>query len=93
MSCIAPIVAAKVFGTTVGGPGLKLTLGCKGKDWLYDTAIDKAKGFGNTMVDTDIDAVCHDEKNLVVTCPAFMKLATYVEVFENIRKMVETVVH
>jgi len=30
MSCIAPVIAAKVFGTKNGGPGLSLTLGSKG---------------------------------------------------------------
>ena len=29
LACIAPIVAARVFGTKYGGPGLSLTLGCK----------------------------------------------------------------
>jgi len=86
------VVAAKVFGTTSGGPGLKLTLGCRGDDWPYNGTIDVAKGFGNTLVDCDVDSVCHDEKNRVVTCPAYMKNAKPVEVFDNMGKMIETLV-
>ena len=51
LCCISPIVAAKVFGTNSGGPGLKLTLACKGEDWPYGGSIDAAASFGNQLVD------------------------------------------
>jgi len=37
LCCISPIVAAKVLGTSNGGPGVKLTLGSKGSEenWPY----------------------------------------------------------
>ena len=52
LCCISPIVAAKVFGTKSGGPGLKLTLGCRGDDWPYNGSIDAATSFGNELVET-----------------------------------------
>lgn len=57
LCCISPILAAKVFGKNSGGNGAKLTLGCKGSesDWPYQGAIDAASGFGNDMVEVDID--------------------------------------
>ena len=32
LCCISPVVAARVFGTSFGGPGAKMTLGCKGDE-------------------------------------------------------------
>lgn len=61
MSCIAPIIAAKVFGSKSGGPGAKLTLGSKGENWPYQDAIDAATSFGNELVETQINEVCIDE--------------------------------
>lgn len=57
MCCISPILASKVFGTTVGGPGLKMTLGMKGDDWPYNGSIDAATSFGNEMEDCDLDGI------------------------------------
>ena len=42
LTCISPIVAAKVFGKD----GVKLTLGCKGDEWPYAGSIDAASSFG-----------------------------------------------
>eukprot|EP00351_Strombidinopsis_sp_SopsisLIS2011_P006052 CAMPEP_0116870206 /NCGR_PEP_ID=MMETSP0463-20121206/75_1 /TAXON_ID=181622 /ORGANISM="Strombidinopsis sp, Strain SopsisLIS2011" /LENGTH=128 /DNA_ID=CAMNT_0004506433 /DNA_START=248 /DNA_END=634 /DNA_ORIENTATION=- len=49
LCCISPVVAAKVFGTKSGGPGLKMTLGARGDNWPYNGSIDAANSFGNTM--------------------------------------------
>ena len=75
LCCIAPILAAKVFGKNSGGEGAQLTLGSKGTeaDWPYQGAIDAANSFGNEMVETEIDGIVHDEKNKMVTAPAYMK--------------------
>jgi hypothetical protein len=42
MCCIAPIIAARVFGNKVGGKGCELTLGQKGDKWPYNGSIDVA---------------------------------------------------
>ena len=42
LTCIAPIIAAKVFGNT----GVKLTLGGRSKNFPYAGAIDAASSFG-----------------------------------------------
>ncbi|KAJ9451395.1 Glyoxalase ElbB [Diplonema papillatum] len=82
LCCIAPIVAAKVFGRKSGGPGLTLTLGCRGDAWPYQGSIDAAESFGNELKECDMDATCFDKKNKLVTAPAYMKEnATPHEVF------------
>lgn len=94
LCCIAPILAAKVFGSNSGGEGAKITLGSKGseEDWPYQGSIDAATSFGNDMVEADIDAVVHDEKNKIVTAPAYMKgTATPAQISDNVKKMVDTV--
>ena len=42
LTCISPIIAAKVFGKE----GVKLTLGGRGDSWPYNGAIDAAGSFG-----------------------------------------------
>ena len=42
LTCISPIIAAKVFGKD----GVKLTLGGRGDSWPYNGAIDAAGSFG-----------------------------------------------
>ena len=61
MCCISPVIAAKVFGSKSGGPGVKLTLGGKGDDWPYNGSIDAALSFGNELVETNLSQVVHDE--------------------------------
>ena len=85
LSCIAPVVAAKVLGSNSGGPGITITLGCKGDNWPYNGSIDAAKSFGNILEDKDIINICHDEANKIVTGPAYMRGdATYGQVYQNI---------
>lgn len=92
LCCIAPVVAAKVFGTNSGGPGLKMTLGCRGDNWPYNGSIDAATSFGNELVEADLDAVCHDDKNRIVTAPAYMKGdALPHEIYDNVKLMVDHV--
>ena len=85
MACISPVIAAKVFGKESGGPGAKLTLGCKGDNWPYKGSIDAATSFGNEVVESGINEVTIDEANRIVTAPAYMKGdATPSEVFTNV---------
>uniref|UniRef100_A0A7S2V8H1 DJ-1/PfpI domain-containing protein n=1 Tax=Fibrocapsa japonica TaxID=94617 RepID=A0A7S2V8H1_9STRA len=88
MCCISPVIAAKVFGHK----NVKLTLGCKGKNWPYEGSIDAAQSFGASMEELDIDEVCVDEQHKIVTTPAYMKGdAKPDEIFRGIEKMVEEV--
>lgn len=94
LCCIAPILAAKVFGSNSGGKGAKLTLGCKGDDWPYNGSIDAATSFGNEMVDCDLDNLVIDEQNKITTAPAYMKgTANPAGIFENVKAMVDSVAH
>ena len=88
--CIAPMVAAKVFGTQNGGPGVKLTLGCKTDIWPNRATIGIAESFGNQMEDTDVFEVCHDVENKIVSGPAYMKSTAKSDtVYESIKKVID----
>ena len=92
LACISPVVAAKVFGTKSGGPGIQMTLGCKGDNWPYNGAIDAAESFGNEIVERAVNQVCHDEKNKIVTSPAYMRGdANPNQVFTSMKNIVDTV--
>jgi enhancing lycopene biosynthesis protein 2 len=93
LTCIAPIIAARVFGTKFGGPGLNLTLGKTDKSWPYNGSIDVATKFGNTLnTSIDVDGVCIDSPNKVYTTPAYMREdAKPHEVFEGIDNMVKMI--
>lgn len=85
-------MAAKVFGKNNGGPGIRLTLGCRGENWPYNGSIDAATSFGNELVEANLDQVVIDEANRIVTAPAYMKGdATPSQVFSNVSKLVDTV--
>jgi enhancing lycopene biosynthesis protein 2 len=55
LCCIAPILAAKVFGSE----GVQLTLGRKGDEskWPYGGALDAASVLGAKVVEKDVDEV------------------------------------
>jgi enhancing lycopene biosynthesis protein 2 len=93
LTCIAPMIAARVFGTKFGGPGLNLTLGKTDKSWPYNGSIDVATKFGNTLnTSIDVDGVCIDSPNKVYTTPAYMREdAKPHEVFEGIDNMVKMI--
>ena len=92
LACIAPILAARVFGTKFGGPGVTLTLGQKGDQWPHSGSIDVAKDFGNNVEEKNITEVSIDEKNKVYSTPAYMKEdAKAHEVFESIDNMVRAI--
>jgi enhancing lycopene biosynthesis protein 2 len=71
---------------------VKLTLGCKGDNWPYNGSIDAATSFGNEVVEAQIDQVIIDDKNRIVTTPAYMKGdATPSEVFTSCSNLVNTI--
>ena len=73
LCCISPLLIAKLLGKQNGGPGCKLTLGSKGEQWPYAGTIDVAKDFGNEMKESEVNEVVIDEKNKIITAPAYMK--------------------
>lgn len=94
LCCIAPVVAAKVLGKNSGGPGATLTLGRTGSEenWPYQGAIEAASSFGNDVKEAEIHEAVVDADNKIVTAPAYMKgTATPAEVYESVKKMVDTV--
>ena len=52
----------------------QITLGkCGDADkWPYGGSIEAAASFGANVVDNDVHEVCIDEKNKIITSPAFM---------------------
>jgi len=92
LCCISPILIALVL-CKEDGKKVKLTLGQRsGKGWPYSATIDKAKEFGAEVVEMNVDEVCVDEENKIVTSPAFMYEASFSEVFDGVSKMIESLV-
>ena len=95
MCCIAPIIAAMVFGQD---KPMKLTLGRRQKtddetgDWPFAGTIDKAAGMGAEVVEAGVDEVVVDEGNKLVTNPAFMYSGPFHEIHDGVAKMVQTLV-
>jgi len=88
MTCISPIIAAKVFGKD----GIKLTLGGRGENWPYDGALDAAKQFGAIVEEMDVHGVCTDWVNELVTTPGYMQGdAKPHEVYDGVQHFVRKV--
>ena len=88
LTCISPIIAAKVFGKD----GVKLTLGGKGDEWPYAGSIDAASSFGAQCEEQGVDGVTTDWTNDIVTTPAYMKGdAKPHEVYDGIQKFIRRV--
>ena len=94
LCCISPVIAARLF------PGAKITLG-KLKNltddeaknvFPYTGAVLSARQMGAETQECDVNQVCVDEKQRIVTTPAFMKNASFHEVYDGIGLMIEKVV-
>ena len=87
LSCIAPMLLPKVQ------EGLKFTVGkSSGDDFPYAGTCADAKTLGADHVECDNQDIVVDEKNLIVTAPAFMQDAGYYAAHVNIGMMVDKVV-
>lgn len=89
LCCIAPVLAAKVLGNVT------ITLGRKddGKGkWPHAGAIDAASQIGAIVVEKDVNEIAVDDKNLIVTTPAFMYEGQFHEVYNGIGNMIKKVV-
>lgn len=84
MCCIAPMIVARVFGSARGGAGVSVTIG---NDPGAAAAVEK---MGSRNVSKPVTDVCVDEKNRVVTTPAYMYGDAPVhEVYEGIGAMID----
>ena len=84
MCCIAPVIGAKVLGTKVGGPGVKVTLGAPG------AAADAVAKMGAKHEARKVTEACIDENARVATAPAYMDdAANPWQVYEGIGRMIE----
>jgi len=90
LCCIAPIVAAKVLGKS----GVTLTLGNSGSeaDWPYQGSIEAAKSFGANMELKNVDEVCVDEKNKIVSTPAYMFNGQFHQIQDGVTRMIDHLV-
>ncbi|XP_076057782.1 glutamine amidotransferase-like class 1 domain-containing protein 3, mitochondrial [Oratosquilla oratoria] len=90
LCCIAPMLAAKVFGD-----GVSITLG-KSDDgsgkWPYGGSIEAAKALGASPVEKSVEEVNVDEANKIVTTPAFMFEGKFHEIHDGVSKMVNAVI-
>ncbi|TVQ29812.1 MAG: isoprenoid biosynthesis protein ElbB [Phycisphaeraceae bacterium] len=82
MCCIAPVIAAKLFGKAAGGDGCSLTVGGRTD---ASAAVEK---MGAAHVEKPVGEAVVDEKNLLVTTPAYMCDAKVHEVYDGIGAMV-----
>jgi len=89
LCCIAPMLVAKLGN--IMNKKFTLTLGCKGDEqtWPYQGALDAAAALGNNVVEVDLDKVCVDSTNKIVTSAAYMKAAKPHEIVDNVDMMVE----
>lgn len=83
LACIAPVIAARVFGAR----GLQPTVTI-GTD---KSTADAVRSMNARHQETDSAGVCIDELNLLVTTPCYMTAAGPYAVFQGADKMVEEV--
>lgn len=85
MCCIAPVLAAKVLGKGSGGPGVSVTIG---SDEGTASAI---ASMGSRNVVKKVTEALVDERNHLVTAPAYMYDAPIHAVYDGIGEMVASV--
>ncbi|KAA0198077.1 ES1 protein mitochondrial [Fasciolopsis buskii] len=89
LCCIAPVLAARCI------PGVHITVGKdvdENSRWPNCGAAEAVKCMGAIHANRDVLDVCVDEKNKVVTTPAYMcGPASIAEVFQGIGNLVEAV--
>jgi enhancing lycopene biosynthesis protein 2 len=89
LCCIAPILVAKAI------PGVSVTLGkedSEGGRFPHCGATGAAKALGAIHVPKDVNDICVDVKNKIVTTPAYMCDTAVHEVYDGIGMMVAEVV-
>ena len=79
-ACIAPALAAKVYGN-----GVKLTIGND------EATAQGLNALGATHIDCEVDDVVVDNEMKLVTTPAYMLAENVSQAYRSITKMVKTV--
>ncbi|XP_060084607.1 glutamine amidotransferase-like class 1 domain-containing protein 3, mitochondrial [Ylistrum balloti] len=88
LCCIAPVLAAKLV------PGCEVTVGSdqeEGGRWPYAGTAGAIDSMGSKHIKKNVTDFHVDEKNKIVTTPAFMCETGLHEIFDGIGKMVENV--
>ncbi len=83
LACIAPVIAARIFGRQGAIP--KVTIGTD------KATADAIESMGGQHVNTEPAGVCVDEANLLVTTPCYMNDVGAWVVYQGAEKMVEEV--
>lgn len=86
LCCIAPVIAARLLGRALGGPGCTVTIG---GDAATAAAIGK---MGSTNAPKPVTEAVVDAANRVVTTPAYMCEAGPFGVFTGIGRMIDETV-
>ncbi|KAI0207284.1 Glutamine amidotransferase-like class 1 domain-containing protein 3A, mitochondrial [Lamellibrachia satsuma] len=89
LSCIAPVLAAKLF------PGCEVTLGQESEGagrWPHASTVSTIKQMGAKHVKTEVTDIHVDRKNKLITTAAFMCEAPLYEIYEGLGAMVEKIV-
>jgi enhancing lycopene biosynthesis protein 2 len=81
--CIAPVLAARVLGARMNGPGCKVTIGTS------EEVAGKIAEMGSTNVPKGVSEAYLDDKNRVYSTPAYMCDAKPHEVFEGIGRLID----
>lgn len=86
MCCIAPVIGARVLGKAKGGPGIEVTIGDDAD------AAEAIARMGSANVSKPVTEAYVDEKNRIITAPAYMYGDAPVHhVYEGIGAMVDSV--
>lgn len=83
MCCIAPVIAARVLGTRMGGKGCRVTIGTDA------ATADAIATMGSMNVGRSVHDAFVDEPNRLVTTPAYMFDAKPHEVFDGVGAMID----
>jgi enhancing lycopene biosynthesis protein 2 len=76
-------------------PNCEVTVGkkqTKRGEWPYCGTIDTLKSMGAKIVEKDVDEIHVDKKLKLVSTPAFMKNASFFEVFNGIGLMIDEII-
>ncbi|MFN9994160.1 MAG: isoprenoid biosynthesis glyoxalase ElbB [Phycisphaerales bacterium] len=81
--CIAPVLAARILGARMNGPGCKVTIGT-------DPGVAGLIGeMGSVHVPKGVSESYFDEKNRVFSTPAYMCDANPSQIFDGIGRMID----
>ncbi|MBM4108137.1 MAG: isoprenoid biosynthesis glyoxalase ElbB [Phycisphaerae bacterium] len=86
LCCIAPVIAARLLGTAMGGEGCTVTIGSD------EGTAQSIRRMGSTNVPKHVTEAYVDRDNRLVSTPAYMCDAGPYDVFTGIGKMIDELV-